>query len=104
MQERSGLSGHRATDARAVQGLDSAVDRAKAYLDAGADAIFPEAMQNENEFAEFAKRMKAPLLANMTEFGKGPLLSVKQLEEMGYALAIFPQHFSASARVGYLIA
>src|SRR5215212_9090461 len=79
------------TDARAVESFDSAVDRAKAYLDAGADAIFPEAMQNENEFAEFAKRVQAPLLANMTEFGKGPLLTVKQLEDMGYAMAIFPQ-------------
>lgn len=79
------------TDARAVESFDSAVDRAKAYLDAGADAIFPEAMQDENEFAEFANRVKAPLLANMTEFGKGPLLTVKQLEQMGYAMAIFPQ-------------
>src|SRR5215213_10718046 len=79
------------TDARAVESFDSAVDRAKAYLDAGADAIFPEALQNESEFAEFVKRVKAPLLANMTEFGKGPLLSVKQLEAMGYAMAIFPQ-------------
>jgi len=87
------------TDARSVESFAKAVDRAKAYLDAGADAIFPEAMQNEKEFAEFAKRVKAPLLANMTEFGKGPLLSVKQLEEMGYAMAIFPQTlFRVSSR------
>jgi methylisocitrate lyase len=79
------------TDARAVEGFDRAVDRAKAYLDAGADAIFPEALQNESEFAEFAKRVNAPLLANMTEFGKGPLLSVKRLADMGYKMVIFPQ-------------
>jgi methylisocitrate lyase len=87
------------TDARAVEGLDKAVDRAKAYLDAGADAIFPEAMQNESEFEQFAKRVNAPLLANMTEFGKGPLLSVKQLEQMGYKMVIFPQTlFRVSSR------
>src|SRR3954463_14646320 len=79
------------TDARAVESFDADTRRAKAYLDDGADAIFPEALQNENEFAEFAKRVKAPMLANMTEFGKGPLLSVKQLEERGYVMAIFPQ-------------
>ena len=68
------------TDARAVEGLDSAIARAKVYLKAGADAIFSEALENEGEFRKFAKEVKAPLLANMTEFGKSPLLSAKELE------------------------
>lgn len=79
------------TDARSVEGFDSAVARARAYLDAGADAIFPEALESEAEFAEFARRVRAPLLANMTEFGKSPLLSVSRLDQLGYRLAIFPQ-------------
>jgi methylisocitrate lyase len=79
------------TDARAVEGFDAAVERAQRYLAAGADVIFPEALQSEGEFAEFARRVRAPLLANMTEFGRSPLLDVKRLGEMGYRLAIFPQ-------------
>jgi methylisocitrate lyase len=79
------------TDARAVEGFDAAVDRAHEYLAAGADAIFPEAMQSAAEFKQFAKLVKAPLLANITEFGKGPLLSVKELAAMGYRMVIFPQ-------------
>jgi methylisocitrate lyase len=79
------------TDARAVEGFDSAVERATRYLEAGADVIFPEALQSEEEFAAFARRVRAPLLANMTEFGKSPLLNVKRLGELGYRLAIFPQ-------------
>src|SRR5690348_6096173 len=79
------------TDARAVEGFDAAVDRAHEYLAAGADAIFPEAMQLPAEFKQFARLVKAPLLANMTEFGKGPLLSVKELAAMGYRMVIFPQ-------------
>jgi methylisocitrate lyase len=79
------------TDARAVEGLDAAMQRAKEYLEAGADAIFPEALQSPKEFREFARRIDAPLLANMTEFGRSPLLSVKQLADMGYRIVIFPQ-------------
>jgi methylisocitrate lyase len=79
------------TDARAVEGFDAAVNRAERYLNAGADAIFPEALESEDEFAEFARRIHAPLMANMTEFGKSPLLDVKRLAKMGYRLAIFPQ-------------
>ena len=78
------------TDARSVNGLEDAIDRAKRYLDAGADAIFPEALQSREEFAEFADRVRAPLLANMTEFGQSPSLSVDELAEMGYAMVIFP--------------
>lgn len=78
------------TDARGVTSFDDAVDRAKRYLDAGADAIFPEAMTSADEFARFAKAVPCPLLANMTEFGKGPLLDVKTLGDMGYRMVLFP--------------
>jgi len=79
------------TDARAHEGLDAAIDRAHAYLKAGADAIFPEALQTEAEFARFAKSVRAPLLANMTEFGKSPLLGVSRLGKLGFRMVIFPQ-------------
>lgn len=79
------------TDARAVESFDKAVARAQSYLAAGADAIFPEALQNEQEFRDFARAVNAPLLANMTEFGKSPLLSLRQLSEMGYRMVIYPQ-------------
>src|SRR3989440_2896721 len=79
------------TDARAVEGFDRAVERADEYLAAGADAIFPEALQSAEEFRDFAKEIKAPLMANMTEFGKSPLLTFKQLADFGYRMIIFPQ-------------
>ena len=79
------------TDARAIEDFRGAVERAQAYVEAGADAIFPEALQTAGEFREFAQEVKVPLLANMTEFGKSPLLSVGELEELGYRLVIFPQ-------------
>jgi methylisocitrate lyase len=79
------------TDARAVENFAKAVERAQSYLNAGADAIFPEALQTEQEFRDFAKEVKAPLLANMTEFGKSPLLSLGQLAELGYRMVIYPQ-------------
>ena len=79
------------TDARAVEGFGAAVDRANAYLAAGADAIFSEALQSADEFREFARRVDAPLLANMTEFGRGPLLCADELAAMGYRIVIFPQ-------------
>ncbi len=78
------------TDARAVDGFDAAVERAQAYLEAGADMIFPEALQTREEFVRFAKEIKAPLLANMTEFGKSPALSANELAELGYAAVLFP--------------
>ena len=78
------------TDARASEGLDQAIDRAKAYIDAGADMIFTEALQDEKEFEKFRKEVKAPLLANMTEFGKGKLLSAKTLGDLGYNIMIYP--------------
>jgi methylisocitrate lyase len=79
------------TDARAVEDFDRAVERARRYLKAGADAIFPEALQNADEFRAFAREVKAPLLANMTEFGKSPLLSFDELAGFGYKIVIFPQ-------------
>ncbi len=78
------------TDSRAAEGLDKCIDRAKAYIDAGADIIFPEALQDEKEFEAMRKAVKAPLLANMTEFGKSKLLTAKQLEALGYNIVIYP--------------
>jgi methylisocitrate lyase len=78
------------TDARGVNGFEDAVRRAKLYLDAGADAIFPEALETADEFAAFAKAVPAPLLANMTEFGRGPLLDAATLGAIGYKLILFP--------------
>jgi methylisocitrate lyase len=79
------------TDARAVEDFDRSVERSRRYLEAGADAIFPEALQSADEFKAFAREVKAPLLANMTEFGKSPLLSFQQLSDFGYKMVIFPQ-------------
>jgi methylisocitrate lyase len=79
------------TDARAVEGFDRAVERAGEYLAAGADAIFPEALQTAEEFRDFAKEIDRPLLANMTEFGKSPMLTFQQLADFGYRMVIFPQ-------------
>lgn len=78
------------TDARGVLGYDEAVRRAHLYLKAGADGIFPEALQNREEFARFAKDVDTILLANMTEFGKTPYLTVDEFGAMGYDLIIFP--------------
>jgi methylisocitrate lyase len=79
------------TDARAVEGFDRAIERAGEYIAAGADAIFPEALQSAEEFRDFAAEIDVPLLANMTEFGKSPLLSFQQLSDFGYRIVIFPQ-------------
>jgi len=78
------------TDARAVEGFDRAVERAGEYIAAGADAIFPEALQSLEEFRDFAREIDAPLLANMTEFGKSPLISFHDLMELRYRMVIFP--------------
>lgn len=77
-------------DSRAVLGFDDAVQRGLAYVDAGADVIFPEALQTAEEFAEYAREVQAPLLANMTEFGKSPYLSAQELEGLGYKIVVFP--------------
>ena len=79
------------TDARAVEDFDRTLDRAQRYVEAGADVIFPEALQTEQEFRDFASEIDLPLLANMTEFGKSPLLSFQALAQLGYRMVIFPQ-------------
>ncbi|KAA9089688.1 methylisocitrate lyase [Microbacterium radiodurans] len=78
------------TDIRAVEGMPAAVDRAKALVDAGADAIFPEAMRTLEEFAAIREAVDVPILANMTEFGKSELFSVAQLEAVGVNMVIWP--------------
>ncbi|WP_372617678.1 methylisocitrate lyase [Falsiroseomonas sp.] len=79
------------TDAVASEGMDAAVDRAKLYLEAGADCIFPEALHSRDMFAEFARRMPGvKLLANMTEFGRTPFLTAKEFEALGYGMVIWP--------------
>ncbi|HEV2946818.1 MAG TPA: methylisocitrate lyase [Gemmataceae bacterium] len=78
------------TDARSVIDFDDAVRRAQTYLAAGADAIFPEALESKEEFASFARQMQAPLLANMTEFGRSPNLDFHELAKMGYRMILYP--------------
>jgi methylisocitrate lyase len=78
------------TDAAAVNGIADAIDRAKAYADAGADLIFPEAMANEADFERFRAAIDTPILANMTEFGKSKLLDAKTLENLGVNIVIYP--------------
>jgi methylisocitrate lyase len=78
------------TDARGVEGLDAAIERAKAYVGAGADAVFPEGLQSEQEFETFRSGVSGPLLANMTEFGKTPIIPVCRFKDLGYQMVIFP--------------
>lgn len=78
------------TDARGVEGLQGAIERAKRYEEAGADAIFPEGLVSEEEFESFRGALRVPLLANMTEFGKTPIISVSRFRDLGYNLVIFP--------------
>ncbi len=87
------------TDARGVSGIDDAIDRAQAYIKAGADIIFPEALLNEEEFKIFADKVKARLLANMTEFGKTPYITAQKFKDLGYRYVIFPvTSFRAAAK------
>lgn len=88
------------TDAAASEGMDGAVARAKLYLEAGADAVFPEALTTREMFAEFARRMPdVKKLANMTEFGRTPFLTAKEFEELGYSMVIWPvSHLRVAAR------
>lgn len=79
------------TDARGVEGLEAAIERARAYVQAGAEGLFPEGLTSAEEFKAFAQAFpKTPLLANMTEFGKTPLIDADQFAKMGYAMVIFP--------------
>ncbi|MCV9995487.1 methylisocitrate lyase [Paeniglutamicibacter sp. ZC-3] len=85
------------TDVRAVEGLDAAINRAKALVDAGADAIFPEAMKDLSEFEAVCKAVDVPVLANMTEFGKSDLFTRQQLADVGVAMVIYPVTLLRSA-------
>jgi len=78
------------TDARGVTGFEDAVRRARLYLQAGADAIFPEALESVEEFRAFAQAVPAPLLANNTEFGRSPNLDVATFGSLGYRMVLFP--------------
>ena len=78
------------TDARGVEGFEQSVERGVRYVEAGADAVFPEALQSEDEFGRYAEQVQVPLMANMTEFGKTPYLSAKQFSALGYRMVIFP--------------
>jgi methylisocitrate lyase len=78
------------TDSRSVEGVDSAIERARAYSRAGADMIFPEALESKEEFAEFRRKVRLPLMANMTEFGKTPYITAGEFEELGYNMVVFP--------------
>lgn len=78
------------TDAAAIEGLPAAIERARGYADAGADLIFTEALADPREFERFRAAIDIPLLANMTEFGKSPLLNVSQLTDIGYNVVIYP--------------
>lgn len=78
------------TDARAVEGMDGAIARARMYRDAGADIIFPEALQSREEFRRFSGEAGAPLLANMTEFGRTPYMTIDEFREMDYSIVLFP--------------
>ena len=78
------------TDARGVEGLDAAIARAKCYVDAGAEMIFPEALTDQREFEAFRQAIEVPLLANMTEFGKSKLLTTGQLSDLGYNVVLYP--------------
>ena len=81
------------TDANGVEGLSRAIERAQRYVRSGADIIFPEGLESKEQFSEFRKAIDAPLLANMTEFGKTPIISASEFSELGYEIVIFP--FSA---------
>ncbi|SEC82209.1 methylisocitrate lyase [Paenibacillus sp. GP183] len=78
------------TDAKSVEGIDAAIKRAKQYLAAGADGIFPEALENEEEFKQFTDAVQCPMLANMTEFGRTPYYTAEQFESWGFSMVIYP--------------
>ncbi len=78
------------TDAYAIEGLESSIERSKAYYEAGADVIFPEALRTEEDFRNFSSQVDFPLLANMTEFGRTPMFTAEEFEDMGYKIVIYP--------------
>ncbi len=78
------------SDAASVEGIDRLIERANAYIEAGADAIFPEALATEEEFTKVKHSLQIPLLANMTEFGKTPYYTAMEFEDFGYSMVIYP--------------
>lgn len=78
------------TDARANEGLDAAIERTKLYVEAGADGIFPEALESDEEFKRFSESIDVPLLANMTEYGQTPYLTADEFQKLGYKIVIYP--------------
>ncbi len=78
------------TDAFATEGMEAIIERARLYIEAGADAIFPEAMQSLDHYRQFAQAVDTPVLANITEFGKTPLFSCEELGEAGVAMVLYP--------------
>ena len=78
------------SDANAVEGMNKMIDRCKAYIDAGVEIVFPEALANEKDFEKVRKSLDCYLLANMTEFGKSKLLTANELENLGYSIVIYP--------------
>ena len=78
------------SDAKSVEGIDKMIKRCKAYVDAGAEIIFPEALQDEKDFEKVRKELSCYLLANMTEFGKSKLFNYKELENIGFNIVIYP--------------
>src|SRR5690625_985447 len=78
------------TDARGVEGVDKAIERSQSYVAAGADGIFPEALETDEEFRLFSEKIDVPLLANMTEFGKTTYMTAKEFEKFGFAMVIYP--------------
>lgn len=87
------------TDARAVEGIDAAIERSRAFKEAGADVIFPEAPRDRDEMREYNQKIPGPTMANMVEYGKTPLCSADELEEIGYDLVIFPNSLMRTAMV-----
>ena len=78
------------SDAKSVEGINKMIERCKAYIGAGAEIVFPEALNDEKDFEKVRKELSCYLLANMTEFGKSKLLNYKQLEDLGYNIVIYP--------------
>lgn len=87
------------TDARAVEGVDAAIERANAYADAGADLVFPEAPKDETEMRRLCEEIDAPVMANMVEYGKTPMKTANELDELGFELVIFPNSLLRAAMV-----
>lgn len=89
------------TDAYAVEGIESAIERAKRYVEAGADAIFPEALATKEDFLKVSRSISVPLLANMTEFGKTPYYTAEEFSELGYSMVIYPVSSLRAAAKAY---